>query len=227
MVGARWDRLDGRRDHASRPAARRRRRAPSSPPRRRGPAGGPRREPATGRRRTSSRPRSPARSSRRCRRRSRATGVVPVRVPADARPVPPRRDAPRARTAWPTTRRRRPWSRRSSSGSPVRGPRSTTCLPASATAGGQFASSSTSRTSARRRGAAGHRRGKGDAESEPASRATLVARWVSLARRAAGGRPAPDATSILPAGLAPGKATVATFTLTAPAAVGEYLLSST
>jgi hypothetical protein len=65
-------------------------------------------------------------------------------------------------------------------------------------------------------------RGRSGAESEPAKRATLMARWVSLADD--GGTTAPQATALLPAGLAPGKAADATFTLTAPNAVGDYLL---
>jgi hypothetical protein len=66
----------------------------------------------------------------------------------------------------------------------------------------------------------------GEAELEPASRATLVARWVDL-----GGVPglpqAPadsGASTILPAGLAPGGSVDIDFQLSAPAAPGEYLL---
>jgi hypothetical protein len=63
----------------------------------------------------------------------------------------------------------------------------------------------------------------GGAESEPAHRATLVARWVNLAEGSAPTH-VPEATALLPAGLAPGAAADATFTLTAPTAVGDYLL---
>jgi hypothetical protein len=63
----------------------------------------------------------------------------------------------------------------------------------------------------------------GGAESEPARRATLVARWVSLAEGGAGA-PAPESTALLPAGLAPGAAADVAFRLTAPAAAGDYLL---
>jgi hypothetical protein len=61
----------------------------------------------------------------------------------------------------------------------------------------------------------------GMAELEPAARATLVARWVDLgAGVGAGG----TATAILPAGLAPGGSADVSFSLTAPAAPGEYLV---
>jgi hypothetical protein len=63
----------------------------------------------------------------------------------------------------------------------------------------------------------------GGAEAEPAKRATLVARWVSLAE-SVGGAPAPESTALLPAGLAPGAAADVAFRLTAPAAAGDYLL---
>jgi hypothetical protein len=66
----------------------------------------------------------------------------------------------------------------------------------------------------------------GEAEIEPASRATLVARWVDL-----GGLGGPPATSagnvvvtILPAGLAPGASADVEFQMTAPPVAGEYLL---
>jgi hypothetical protein len=72
-------------------------------------------------------------------------------------------------------------------------------------------------------GAPGVSRGRDGAESEPAKRATLIARWLNLAD-GTGPTIAPDATALLPAGLAPGKAADATFTLTAPKAVGDYLL---
>jgi len=63
-------------------------------------------------------------------------------------------------------------------------------------------------------------------ETEPASRATLVARWVDLGGAAAlpsapGGT---VAMTILPAGLAPGASVDVDFRMTAPAAAGEYLL---
>jgi hypothetical protein len=64
------------------------------------------------------------------------------------------------------------------------------------------------------------------AEIEPASRATLVARWVDLGGVAA--QPAGAGTgvsaSILPAGLAPGAAVDVDFPLVAPASPGVYLL---
>ncbi|HET9345810.1 MAG TPA: hypothetical protein VFO05_08910, partial [Candidatus Limnocylindrales bacterium] len=63
----------------------------------------------------------------------------------------------------------------------------------------------------------------GGVEAEPARRATLVARWVSLAD-GAGGAPAPESTALLPAGLAPGAAADVGFRLTAPDAAGDYLL---
>jgi hypothetical protein len=64
------------------------------------------------------------------------------------------------------------------------------------------------------------------AETEPASRATLVARWVDLGgaaglSAASGGT---VAVTILPAGLAPGGSAEVDFRMTAPAAAGEYLL---
>jgi hypothetical protein len=63
----------------------------------------------------------------------------------------------------------------------------------------------------------------GGAEVEPARQATLVARWVNLSGQA-GGAPAEERTSVLPAGLAPGASATAVFTLTAPTAPGDYLL---
>jgi len=63
------------------------------------------------------------------------------------------------------------------------------------------------------------------AESEPATRAILVARWVDLG--GLGGVPATGtalASSILPAGLAPGASVLVAFPLVAPTAPGEYLL---
>ncbi|MBA2718382.1 MAG: hypothetical protein H0U52_03925 [Chloroflexi bacterium] len=64
------------------------------------------------------------------------------------------------------------------------------------------------------------------AETVPASRAILVARWVDLGAAAIGAStPAGTlASSILPAGLAPGKSIALDFRMTAPAAAGEYLL---
>ena len=93
-----------------------------------------------------------------------------------------------------------------------------------ATAGGQFSLHvGVTNLGAAAWGAPGVSRGKGGAESEPAQRATIIARWVNLAD-GTGATTAPDATALLPAGLAPGKAADATFTLTAPKAVGDYLL---
>ena len=63
----------------------------------------------------------------------------------------------------------------------------------------------------------------GGAESEPAKRATLVARWVNLAE-GADVAPAPEATALLPAGLAPGSAAAVSFKLAAPKTPGDYLL---
>jgi hypothetical protein len=66
----------------------------------------------------------------------------------------------------------------------------------------------------------------GEAEVEPASRATLVARWVDLG--GVGGPPSTAgggvAVTILPAGLAPGAAANVVLQTTAPAVPGEYLL---
>jgi hypothetical protein len=63
-------------------------------------------------------------------------------------------------------------------------------------------------------------------ETEPASRAMLVARWVDLG--GAAGLPASSGgaatTALLPAGLAPGASADLDLQLTAPAAPGEYLL---
>ena len=101
-------------------------------------------------------------------------------------------------------------------------------LPSSsfATAGGTFSIHvGVTNLGAAAWGAAGVSRGRGNAESVPAQRATLVARWVNL-DDATGGTAAigPQASAVLPAGLAPGKAADATFALTAPKAVGDYLL---
>jgi hypothetical protein len=66
----------------------------------------------------------------------------------------------------------------------------------------------------------------GEAEVEPASRSTLVARWVDLG--GLGGPPATAAgtvaVTILPAGLVPGASADVDFQMTAPAVAGEYLL---
>lgn len=63
------------------------------------------------------------------------------------------------------------------------------------------------------------------AEMVPASRATLVARWVDLGGFAGGGSAAgTTASSILPAGLTPGSSVDVAFRMTAPAAPGEYLV---
>lgn len=64
------------------------------------------------------------------------------------------------------------------------------------------------------------------AETVPAARATLVVRWVDLGGSTLGGlAPAgTNATSILPAGLAPGASVAVDFRMTAPVAGGEYLL---
>jgi hypothetical protein len=93
-----------------------------------------------------------------------------------------------------------------------------------ATAGGQFSLHvGVTNLGAAAWGSPGVNRGKSGAESEPARRATIIARWVNLAD-GTGATSAPEATALLPAGLAPGKAADATFTLTAPTAVGDYLL---
>lgn len=62
----------------------------------------------------------------------------------------------------------------------------------------------------------------GGAEGEPASRATLVARWVSVTGAAVA--ELPTTSVVLPPGLAPGMAATAAFVLAAPEAPGEYLL---
>jgi hypothetical protein len=62
----------------------------------------------------------------------------------------------------------------------------------------------------------------GGAESEPARRATFVARWVDLTGDS--GVPAPEGSAVLPAALAPGARADAVFQLTAPKAAGDYLL---
>ena len=63
----------------------------------------------------------------------------------------------------------------------------------------------------------------GGAEAEPARRATLVARWVSLSSEPSEA-PAAERASVLPAGLAPGSSASVAFKLTAPKVAGEYLL---
>ena len=62
----------------------------------------------------------------------------------------------------------------------------------------------------------------GDAEREPASRALVVARWVSLGSAAAVG--GTGASTMLPAGMAPGATASVDLALAAPAAAGEYLV---
>ena len=65
----------------------------------------------------------------------------------------------------------------------------------------------------------------GAAELEPARRATLVARWVDLGGLGATSAPGPLlATTILPAGLAPGASVNVAVQLIAPTVPGEYLL---
>jgi hypothetical protein len=63
----------------------------------------------------------------------------------------------------------------------------------------------------------------GGAEYVPASRATLVARWVGLATGSTGSIAA-ESNTLLPPGLAPRSTAVATLALTAPTSPGEYLL---
>jgi hypothetical protein len=66
---------------------------------------------------------------------------------------------------------------------------------------------------------------RGDAELVPASRATLVARWISLGATVGPTDPTSGSgSSILPAGLAPGATVTTQLSLTAPVAPGEYLL---
>jgi hypothetical protein len=64
----------------------------------------------------------------------------------------------------------------------------------------------------------------GDAEMEPAARATLVARWVALGSGEPGATTAATSTTILPAGMAPGASMTVAVTLTAPTTPGEYLV---
>lgn len=63
----------------------------------------------------------------------------------------------------------------------------------------------------------------GDAEIEPARRATLVARWVTLSGQL-GGAPAPERSAVLPAAFPSGASTTVDFTMIAPSAPGDYLL---
>jgi hypothetical protein len=63
----------------------------------------------------------------------------------------------------------------------------------------------------------------GGAESEPSTRATLVARWLNLADGSGAGS-VPESTALLPAGLAPGAGAAVTFSIIAPQAAGDYLL---
>jgi hypothetical protein len=63
------------------------------------------------------------------------------------------------------------------------------------------------------------------AETVPAARAALVARWVDLGGGASGASGAgTNATTMLPAGLAPGASAAVAFRMTAPTGAGEYLL---
>ena len=74
-------------------------------------------------------------------------------------------------------------------------------------------------------GHAASRPTRGDAELIPASRATLVARWISLGAAVGPADPASGSgTSILPAGLAPDATVTTQLTLTSPVVPGEYLL---
>jgi hypothetical protein len=63
----------------------------------------------------------------------------------------------------------------------------------------------------------------GDAEIEPARRATLVARWVTLSGQP-GGAPAPERSAVLPAAFPSGASATVDFTMIAPSAPGDYLL---
>ena len=63
----------------------------------------------------------------------------------------------------------------------------------------------------------------GDAETIPAERATLVARWVSLSA-AADGSAARDSSAVLPPGLQPAASSRLTLSLRAPTAPGDYLM---
>jgi len=67
------------------------------------------------------------------------------------------------------------------------------------------------------------RTGLGGAESSPAQRATLVARWVELAA-APTGAVIPESSALLPPGLAPRHAATTVLSLVAPKAPGEYLV---
>jgi hypothetical protein len=60
-------------------------------------------------------------------------------------------------------------------------------------------------------------------ETEPATRATLVARWVDLGGANALGTPA-VAMTMLPAGLKPGGSADVVLQLIAPTTTGDYLL---
>ncbi len=112
----------------------------------------------------------------------------------------------------------------------VTGPLTATyAAPAAATvvAGGQFSLAVTVSNLGRNAwGSAAVIHGFDAAETVPAARATLVARWVDLGGSTIGGVvPAgTSATSILPAGLAPGASVAVDFRMTSPAAGGEYLL---
>jgi hypothetical protein len=66
-----------------------------------------------------------------------------------------------------------------------------------------------------------------EAEIDPASRATLVARWVDLGGAAVGSPETPAdaaAVTVLPAGLTPGGSADVDVQMSAPATAGEYLL---
>ena len=65
--------------------------------------------------------------------------------------------------------------------------------------------------------------GVGAAELEPASRATLVARWVSLGSALPSGTD-PTTIAILPAGVAPGQTAVVVLALQVPKTPGDYLV---
>jgi hypothetical protein len=62
------------------------------------------------------------------------------------------------------------------------------------------------------------------AELVPARRATLVARWVTLAAGSGAGAMPGDSTSLLTPGLAPRESAIGLLDLTAPATPGEYLV---
>ncbi len=112
----------------------------------------------------------------------------------------------------------------------VTGPLTATyTAPAAATvaAGGPFSLAVTVSNLGRNAwGSAAVVHGVDGAETVPAARATLVARWVDLGGATIGGPASAGtgATSILPAGLAPGASVAIEVRMTAPAAGGEFLL---